>query len=107
MIARTDRRTTPAVIVDAPLLFEAGLDKECDAVVFVDTPRDSRLKRVQETRGWDEAELTRREKAQLPLEEKRKRADVVIANDGTLEVLRSRSLDAYRQLLDGRRTSQR
>lgn len=107
MIARTDPRTTPAVIVDAPLLFEAGLDKECDAVVFVDTPRESRLKRVQATRGWDEAELTRREKAQLPLEAKRSRADVVIANDGTLDVLRSRSLDAYRQLLEGRLTSQR
>lgn len=99
MIARTDARTTPAVIVDAPLLFEAGLDKECDAVVFVDAPREQRLRRVQETRGWDEAELERREKAQLPLEEKRSRADVVVANDGSLEVLRSRSQDAYQQLL--------
>jgi len=103
MIARTDPRNTPAVIVDAPLLFEAGLDKECDAVVFVDASRESRLKRVRETRGWAEGELDRREKAQLPLEEKRRRADVVVVNDGTPEVLRSRSLDVYRQLLDGRR----
>jgi len=107
MIARTDPRTTPAVIVDAPLLFEAGLDKECDAVVFVDAPRESRLNRVRETRGWDEGELNRREKVQLPLEEKRRRADVVITNDGTPAVLRSRSLDVYKQLLDRRRTAQR
>ena len=107
MISRTDPRTTPAVIVDAPLLFEAGLDKECDAVVFVDAPKENRLKRVRETRGWDEEELNRREKAQLPLEEKRRRADVVITNDGTPEVLRSRSLDVYKQLLDRRRTAQR
>jgi dephospho-CoA kinase len=91
MIARTDQRTTPAVVVDAPLLYEAGLDQECDVVVFVDAPRELRLERVQRTRGWDEAELDRREKAQLPLEEKRARADYVIVNDSTPEALRGKA----------------
>ena len=76
-----------AVIVDAPLLFEAGVDSECDAVVFVQTPKRIRAQRVQETRGWDEMELDRREKAQLGLEHKRERADYVVANGGSVDEL--------------------
>lgn len=74
--------TIRAVIIDAPLLFEANIDDECDTVVFVDTPRETRLERVKRTRNWDESELDRRENAQLPLETKRKRSDHVIANGG-------------------------
>lgn len=87
MISQVDASRTPAVVVDAPLLYEAGLDKECDVVVFVDAPREQRLARVQATRGWDPAELDRREKAQLPLEEKRQRADEVIRNDAGIDAL--------------------
>lgn len=76
-----------AIIVDAPLLYEAGVDRECDAVIFVDAPRTVRLARVMTARGWDEAELARREAAQMPPEEKRRRADHVIPNAGSLEDL--------------------
>lgn len=77
-----------AVVVDAPLLFEAGLDKEMDAVVFVETPFESRLERVRSSRGWDEQELRRREKAQMALEEKRNRSDHTVVNAGDLDDLR-------------------
>lgn len=69
-----------ALVVDAPLLFEAGIDRECDAVVFVDCPREERLARVKSTRGWDEDDLTRREAAQWPLERKRAACGHVIHN---------------------------
>jgi dephospho-CoA kinase len=90
MVERAAREGRPGVIVDAPLLLEAGIDKECDVVVFVDSPREQRLARVRDSRGWDEAEMQRREKAQIPLEEKRGRSDEVIVNDATPEVLRHR-----------------
>lgn len=60
-----------AIIYDAPLLFEAGIDKVCDAVVWVECPREDRLRRLRASRGWDEAELSRREAAQWPIEKKR------------------------------------
>lgn len=69
------------VVVDAPLLFEAGSDKDVDCVLFVDTPREMRLARVKQTRGWDEAELARRETAQWPLEKKRGLSQAVVRND--------------------------
>jgi dephospho-CoA kinase len=71
---------TRAFVIDAPLLFEAGLDAECDAVIFVDAPRDVRLARVAANRGWSDAELAGREAAQWPIEEKRSRATIVIDN---------------------------
>jgi len=71
----------PAMVIDAPLLIEAGLDRECDAVVFADAPREVRAARVHAARGWDEAELHRREAAQLPLDQKRRRCHFVLNTD--------------------------
>lgn len=96
MIARAGDR--PAVIVDAPLLFEAGIDRECDAVVFVDAPRPTRLARVHRSRGWDDAELERRERAQMSLKEKRARCNAVIDNTGDPAELVPRVRDVLEQL---------
>src|SRR5262249_18926182 len=68
---------TPALVIDAPLLFEAGLDRLCDAVIFVDAPRESRMTRVEAARGWKASELAKREDSQMPLDQKRLRADYV------------------------------
>lgn len=70
-----------ALVLDAPLLFEAGLDARCDGVIFVDAPREIRAERVRRTRGWGDEELARREAAQAPLAEKRARATEVVRND--------------------------
>jgi dephospho-CoA kinase len=77
----------PALVIDAPLLFEADLDRLCDAVIFVDADRSVRRERVGPARGWDEAELKRREDCQLPLDVKRGRADYVISNNRDLTAL--------------------
>ncbi|MEL7474196.1 MAG: dephospho-CoA kinase [Planctomycetota bacterium] len=71
LIERARTEGAPGVVIDAPLLFEAGLDEECDAVVFVAAPRAVRLERLRRDRGWDEHELARRERAQWPIERKR------------------------------------
>ena len=67
----------PAVVLDAPLLLEAGWKKMCDVVLMIDSPRDLRLSRAK-TRGWTEAEFDRREASQWPIDKKRREADVVI-----------------------------
>lgn len=80
-------RDAPALVIDAPLLFEAGVDRACDAVVFVEADRDTRVGRLAESRGWDEQELSKREDLQRPLDEKQARADYVISNTGDLDAL--------------------
>lgn len=89
------------LIIDAPLLLEAGIDRECDALVFVDAPRSERVARVK-SRGWDDAELARREAAQWPLARKRAACGYVIENrDGrTDQVAQARViLEAIRQAI--------
>lgn len=87
-IAREARRGRhAAVVLDAAVLFEAGWDNLCDIVAFVDAPRASRLARLVESRGWTSETLAAREASQLPLEEKRRRADLTFPNDAEPEAL--------------------
>jgi dephospho-CoA kinase len=92
----------PALVIDAPLLFEAGLDRVCDAVIFVDTPRSVRLERVRASRGWDEQELNRREDSQMPLDEKRLRADDTVINDGDISDLHEQVRRCLKKIVDTR-----
>ena len=89
-IARAGRAKRIGVVLDAAILFEAGWNHLCDAVIFVDAPRELRLARLAVSRGWPEDVLDAREKAQAPLQEKRDRSDRVISNDGDPEALRSK-----------------
>lgn len=75
----------PGTILDAPLLFEAGLDAECDAVAFVDAPPAIRAERVSRSRGWSAEELEKRENAQTPIDDKRSRSRFIIHNGGSGE----------------------
>ncbi|MBU6414561.1 MAG: dephospho-CoA kinase [Planctomycetes bacterium] len=79
-IARARQEGKRGVIVDAPLLLEAGVAAECDLVVFVDVPREQRLRRVVSGRGWSEEEFAKREAAQWSLERKREASHAVIEN---------------------------
>jgi dephospho-CoA kinase len=100
--ARTDPQVL-AYVWDTPLLFEADLAKFCDAVVFVDAPEDVRLKRV-EKRGWDRAELRRRENLQLPLDKKRALSDYVLNNTADADSLRGQIREVLSQILATKRS---
>jgi dephospho-CoA kinase len=71
-----------AIVWDSPLLVETGLHADCDAVVFINVPREIRLQRVREKRGWTAEELERREKLQFPLDKKAQVADYCLDNSG-------------------------
>lgn len=91
--ARSDPRVK-FIILDAAIMLETGWHRHCDQIVFVDAPREIRLARLQHTRGWDEAELVRREKTQAPLDEKKRHADAVIVNDSDFENVNRQVKDA-------------
>lgn len=77
----------PLIVLDAPTLYEAGWDDLCDHVVYVDAPREVRLERIGAARGWDDEALGARERAQMDLGEKRRRADLCLTNDGDRDAL--------------------
>jgi len=94
---RLEQAATAVVVLDIPLLIEAGWADDCDHLFFVDSPEADRLARAQQ-RGWDAEELHWREAAQLPISEKRRRASVVIDNSGSTDVLRQQVADHWRRL---------
>jgi len=95
---------TRALVIDAPLLFEAGLDRECDAVIFVETDPARRLARLTSSRGWDEAQWKKREESQLSLDDKRARSDYVVINNGDLDKLTEQVRRILNELTQPRRS---
>jgi dephospho-CoA kinase len=82
------------IVLDAAIMLETGWDQSCDFILFVDAPREQRMERLAERRGWNAAELANREQAQLSVADKRSRADSVLLNDGTPEDL-ARQVDQW------------
>ena len=79
------RRQQPpprAVVVDAPLLLEAGWAPLCNAIVYVASPLEIRRQRAAE-RGWNAEELEAREASQMSLDAKRQAATHCVS--GTLD----------------------
>ncbi len=75
------------VVLEVPLLFEAGFDGFCDVTVAVTAEEKVTEERLIE-KGFSRAEIDARRKAQFSQEEKAKRADKVINNSGTLKETR-------------------
>ena len=75
------------VFIDAPLLFEAGLDRLCDEVWLVTAPEEVRIRRVMERDGISEELVRGYMASQMPEEEKRARSQRLLDNGGTREQL--------------------
>lgn len=92
----------PLVVLDAPMLLEAGWDRVCDALIYVHASDAVRLGRVQQTRYWDKEELDRRERMQKPLDLKRTRADFHVDNGGMPDDCRRQVERLFFKLSDDR-----
>jgi dephospho-CoA kinase len=81
--ASLDPAAHPFAIADIPLLYEVGRDQEFDIVIVVAVDPATQLERVMTRDRLSESEARRRVAAQLPIEEKVKKADYVIRTDRT------------------------
>ncbi|MEQ8211233.1 MAG: dephospho-CoA kinase [Lacipirellulaceae bacterium] len=98
-LADSQVSTTPkAVVIDAPLLLEAGWEKICEFLVFIDTPEANRKTRAGD-RGWSQEDFSRRESAQLPIAKKRETATHIIDNSGSTEDLRREVEQVWLQIV--------
>lgn len=82
------RQGVANVVLDVPLLFEAGYDTDCDLVVVVRVSPATELRRLMARNGYSRAAAQARIATQLPLSVKVAKADVVIDNDGSREETR-------------------
>ena len=89
-IYRTKQSSPNAIIiVDAPLLYEAGMQNMMDKIIVVSATKNKQIQRARQTTSLSEYEVKRRIENQLPLTEKEELADIVIENNGTLEDTKS------------------
>jgi dephospho-CoA kinase len=98
----TDRRIAASdaelFVAEIPLLFETDRGQDFDYTVVVTVPEERR-RAWSEERGVDEAALRAIEVRQFSGEEKARRADLVVQNDGDLDRLREQAEDMRRRIL--------
>jgi len=96
------REPNAVIMVEAALIFEAGVKDRFAKMVVVTCRPEQKVQRYAERAGRDQAaasaEVARRSQAQLPDEEKIRRADYVIDNSGSLERTRQQVERIYAEL---------
>lgn len=90
--------TEAIFFMDLPLLFELEYDNWFDQIWLVDVTEETQLSRLMNRNALNHEEAEKRIAAQLSLREKRKRAGVLIDNNGSLEETRQQLRDALQKL---------
>ena len=90
--------TEDIFFMDLPLLFELQYEDWFDQIWLVDVTEKTQLSRLMTRNSLSQEEAEKRIAAQLSLLEKRKRADVLIDNNGSLEETRQQLRDALQKL---------
>ena len=83
MIKEFEKNGASAVLIDAPLLFESGFDKECDMVIAVIADVEIRISRIKERDGITDDAALSRIRSQLSDEYLKEHSDYIIENSGT------------------------
>ena len=86
------------LIFDIPLLYEAKMEYLCDKIIVVGVDVQKQIRRVVARDGSSEELAKKIIFNQMPLNEKIKKADIVIMNDGTLDELEEKVMKIYREL---------
>lgn len=93
-----DARVHPFAIADVPLLYEASRERDYDVVIVTACELPTQIRRVMARDGISEAEAKQRIAAQLPIEDKVRRADHVIRTDGLLAATNAQVHEVYKRL---------
>ena len=86
------------VFLDVPLLFEAGMDKGLAEIIVVYAPESIQLQRLMQRDHLSQNDARYRIQSQMPIEQKRSRATIVIDNSGSIAETRAITLNVYTDL---------
>ena len=95
----TKKYNTANIIVDAPLLFEVGLDRICDTVIVIYAQHHIQTDRFMKRDNISKEEAIKRIGLQMPIEDKMKLADITIDNSGTITELKKKIEITYKKLM--------
>ncbi len=97
-LADLEARSAPLVMVEVPLLFEAGLEKNFDKIIVVDAGEQEQIDRMAARDGRPAREAAGIIQAQWPLDAKKARADFVVDNRGSLANTREQVKKLWQRL---------
>ena len=89
---------TPVICVDVPLLYESGFEQYTDKVIVVYTERDLQIERLIDRDNITKEYANMKITAQMPLEEKKERADFIIDNSQSVLQTKRQFLELLEQL---------
>ncbi len=97
-IKKLDKNGKPLVILDAPTLFESGLNKDCDFIISVVAPLEERISRIVVRDHLTDDEARKRIASQHDEEFFISNTDAVIRNDGSLSHLEEETAKAVEKM---------
>ena len=100
LILRYEKMGIPAVLIDAPLLFESGFNKECDQIICVTADKDVRVERIMKRDGLTKKDAFLRVNTQLPDEYLIRNSDYNIENNKTVNELTLAVDEVARKILN-------
>lgn len=89
------------VVLEIPLLFEAGMEGMAQRVICVSASQEAQIQRLKSRDGLSRQEALARIRSQWPLEEKERLSDEVIRTDGPQEQVRAHVMRLYQRLAKG------
>ena len=99
IISDADTDDYAAVLVDAPLLFESGFNRECDAVISIIADKEKRIERIALRDNITREAAEKRIAAQLSDAFLIENSDYVIENSGSTEELKGRVAEIAAKIL--------
>lgn len=91
-------RVEPVVLLEVPLLIEAGWEKIVDEVWVVVASKQKILERLKRQRGFDEELISVRMRSRLSDDSLKKHADIIIVNDRSLSHLKKQIEEQWKRL---------
>ena len=96
------KQGTDVAVVEAAVLFEAGWDALVGEVWTTESLAERVVERLQQRNGFAPEEIRKRIASQMPAEDRARRADEVIANDGEMEDLEAAVREVWKRRVEGR-----
>ena len=93
------KKNNKIIFVEIQLLFEVQWEKEFDYILLISAKKNTQIRRILERDKRSENDALNIINSQLPLDEKKKRSDFVIENDGNIEELKEK-IDKFLEYLE-------
>lgn len=93
------------VFLDVPLLFETHFDDLCDVTILISVDKETQIKRLMARDNIEREYAVKKIDSQMSLEEKAKKADYVIYNNQSIDILKNNIDEVLGVILNGKNLS--